>query len=316
MESDVLATANVDNSVVIWGATGFGKSHLLALLHDAGKASPGWLQQNIAELDGLRSDLVSANVVLLDTPGLSESARNRWPSELLDDSASYGPAQALAAGQPPVSWYSDGAVPTTTYAGSWSASPCAVAPSAIPAAWLGSPADRCWFSSLGPSFPADDPLSSDQLISFNAAGARLAEEFAAAWLEFGVQFDVQPAARRHLPSIDSGPDLARLTWFDADVPAPFAPGGPLRGFVLTTGGAVFRDFREDLLRLMDGVRATLYRMLILVLSALSRRPDVRDFILVLLATSRRFGHRGEPEDHGFPALTPIPVVIGEAACSV
>jgi hypothetical protein len=70
-----------------------------------------------------------------------------------------------------------------------------------------------------------------------------------------------------------------------------------------------------LLRLVDDIRAVLRLMLIRVLSALSRRPDRLDFVLILLASCRSYGHRGEPADHALPALTSMLAVIGEAARS-
>jgi len=89
----------------------------------------------------------------------------------------------------------------------------------------------------------------------------------------------------------------------------------VHSFELTVREALLPNLRTDLLRLVVGVRAALCLMLVLVLSALSQRPDGLDFVLILLAASRRFGRRSEPEHHGFPALTPRPIVIGEAAGS-
>lgn len=67
--------------------------------------------------------------------------------------------------------------------------------------------------------------------------------------------------------------------------------------------------RGSLLRLVDGIRAALCLVLMLVLAALARRPDTGYLTLVLIAVSRRFGRRGEPDDH-IPALTSMSIVIG------
>lgn len=75
------------------------------------------------------------------------------------------------------------------------------------------------------------------------------------------------------------------------------------------------EFREDLVRLVDSLRAALRLVLIRVSSALSRHQDIPAFSLVFLATSRRYGHRGEPDDHVSPALRTMSVV-GVAVCSV
>jgi len=77
-----------------------------------------------------------------------------------------------------------------------------------------------------------------------------------------------------------------------------------------------RDLRRGLLRLIDGIIAALYLSLLRVLAALSRDPPACDHALALLAASRRFGDRGSPDDHdAFPALMPMPVVIGGSARS-
>jgi hypothetical protein len=69
--------------------------------------------------------------------------------------------------------------------------------------------------------------------------------------------------------------------------------------------------RADLLRLVGGRQAVLCHTLVLVLVAIGYRPDVRNFVLVLIAASRRYGHRSEPDDHLLPANRSISVVRGE-----
>ena len=80
------------------------------------------------------------------------------------------------------------------------------------------------------------------------------------------------------------------------------------GFVVLPGpqpllafkeGALSRDNRTALLRLLDGILAALRLMLVRVLAALSRHPDALAFVLVLLAACLRYGRRSEPDDHAF-----------------
>ena len=259
-------------------------------------ASPDAVRQNIAGLDGLRIELKSDN----------------WlPWELMGSTASPGSSQASIDAQSPVSWYSGGAITTTTYAGSWStALPSAAAPTTIPVARFAVPTVRSWFSSPGPTFPAANPLSSDKLISFIAAATSAVGELVAE-LDSSVQFSTEPALQRDLLPLS----LALFARTGASEPVASTPGGPTSGIVLVIREARLQKFRENLLRLVDGIRAALCLMLMLILSTLSRRLDALSFVLILLATSRRFGRRSDPGDHAFPALTPVPVVIGEVACS-
>jgi hypothetical protein len=60
-------------------------------------------------------------------------------------------------------------------------------------------------------------------------------------------------------------------------------------------------------RYIDGIRAALWLMLVLVLAAFASRPDPPCLTLVLVATSRRYGYRSEPDDHALPAYQPISV---------
>jgi hypothetical protein len=87
------------------------------------------------------------------------------------------------------------------------------------------------------------------------------------------------------------------------------------GFMLMIDQALLPQFQRAWLRLVDRLRATLRLVLIRVLSALSRRPAARSFVLVLLAASRCFGRRAEPSDHALPALISMSVVTGAAARS-
>lgn len=72
----------------------------------------------------------------------------------------------------------------------------------------------------------------------------------------------------------------------------------------------------NLLRLVDSIRADLRLVLTRVLSALSHRSHTVNFVLVLLASARRFGHRSESGDFVLPAFASISVVTGESAHAV
>lgn len=71
------------------------------------------------------------------------------------------------------------------------------------------------------------------------------------------------------------------------------------------------ELRRDLLRLIDGIRSALRLALILLQAALTRQPVTRCFLLALLAVSRHYGRRSEPDGHLLPARMPMSVVRGE-----
>jgi hypothetical protein len=73
--------------------------------------------------------------------------------------------------------------------------------------------------------------------------------------------------------------------------------------------------REGMLRLVDGILTALKFALILFLAAFARGPNVRSIVLVLVATSRHYGHRSEPDDHALPAHRRISVIGGESVLS-
>lgn len=56
--------------------------------------------------------------------------------------------------------------------------------------------------------------------------------------------------------------------------------------------------KAALVRLLGGILAALSLILILVLTALTRHPNVLTLVLVMLAACLHFGRRGEPDDHG------------------
>ena len=75
------------------------------------------------------------------------------------------------------------------------------------------------------------------------------------------------------------------------------------------------QLREGMLRLFDGILTALKFALILFLAAFARGPNVRSFVLVLIATSRHYGHRSEPDDRALPAHPWISVIGGESVLS-
>jgi hypothetical protein len=87
-------------------------------------------------------------------------------------------------------------------------------------------------------------------------------------------------------------------------------------FAVAIDETLLSRLRQDLLRLIDGVRAILRLMLIRVLSALSHSPDAINVALVLLASSRCFGHRTDPSDYTLPVLTSMSVVTGRLPACV
>lgn len=92
-------------------------------------------------------------------------------------------------------------------------------------------------------------------------------------------------------------------------PVPPIEAAPrMAGLIAVT---LSEDLRRDLLRLIGGIRSALRLALLRYRAALTRRPDRRSLLLVLLAVSRHFGRRGEPDDYALPARMPMPVIRGE-----
>lgn len=69
--------------------------------------------------------------------------------------------------------------------------------------------------------------------------------------------------------------------------------------------------RDDLLRLVSGIRAALCIVLMLVLAALARRSNIPSFTLLIVAASRRYGRRGEPDGRVVPAHRSLSGIRGE-----
>jgi hypothetical protein len=77
-----------------------------------------------------------------------------------------------------------------------------------------------------------------------------------------------------------------------------SPGQPPPG-ALMAELAPPADTSVVLRRLMNGIRAVLCLVLMLASRAASRRLNTPSFVLVLLAASRRYGHRSEPDGRAF-----------------
>jgi hypothetical protein len=64
-----------------------------------------------------------------------------------------------------------------------------------------------------------------------------------------------------------------------------------------------RDYREGLRRFLSGVLTLLHLMVVTLLAALSHLARTPSFLLVMLATARRYGHRGDGDSHLMAAPT-------------
>ena len=82
---------------------------------------------------------------------------------------------------------------------------------------------------------------------------------------------------------------------------------PVFGVILVLRAGVPSIYRDGLVCMVDGIRTALCLVLILVLAALTRRPKLVSFLLVLLAVCLRYGHRSEPDDHLLPAHQTSPI---------
>jgi hypothetical protein len=71
--------------------------------------------------------------------------------------------------------------------------------------------------------------------------------------------------------------------------------------VTTTSKQIAQDYQEGLRRFVDGILAALRLVIVAVLAALSHLATAPVFLLVMLATVRHYGYRGEPDGHFLPA---------------
>lgn len=294
---------------VVLGEAGVGRTTVFASLLSIGQSAEiksalkiAEALRDIAELGLVHRDLKAGNILVPQDASFV----------LLDASCvelRKGPKASIEA-QPSVRWYRGSALPAFSYADNWStAIPAGAAPTTYTSITrLMSPTDRSWCPSPGPSFAMVNPPSSDRQISHDRRAAVRAIEASFADLGAEVWASTEAINRRDLPSIH----LALHSQCDDAEPVIIAPDKPVFSFAMVISKRLLLDLRDDLLRLVVGIRAALCFILMLVLAALSRRPDTTYLILVQLAASRRFGHRGDPDDHALPALTSMSVVIGEA----
>lgn len=299
----------MEKALVINVPPGVGKTTLFLsyLLHDAGKVSPQFqdvLQRNMAAADRLRSDLTSGSAQV--TWPVYAGSEGPWQPGPLSG-GSYSLSHPGAADPASASWYTGGAVATTTSADSWVSSVRAVvAPTISPTAvsLLANPGNYSWPPAAAPSFQVPSPVSSDQILFRADAPDAIQGPNAdrGACDEANVDF----LEERELPWLD----LIRLGFFDTNAASACVTARSLPDVRLIVRLDLAPDLRDQLLRLVDGIRSTLRLMLLRVRSALSRRPNALGFGLVLLATARRFEHRGEPDDHVLPALAPMSIVNG------
>jgi hypothetical protein len=93
------------------------------------------------------------------------------------------------------------------------------------------------------------------------------------------------------------------------------PTEPASRILLLLDFDALPELRGNLIRLIDGIRAALCLVLVLVRAALARRLDAPSFLLVLIAISRRYGRRDESDDDALPAHRWTSVIGGELALS-
>jgi hypothetical protein len=166
----------------------------------------------------------------------------------------------------------------------------AAVPTPISAPWFEPSAADSWSSGLRSSSLATDWLSSFDTAATASVGGLVTG------FDFWIQPPVEHIAQGSLPLLNP----ALLTWFDPDGLAAHEQDEALRDFVQAAWEAQARHLREYVVRLVVSRRAVLRKKLGRALRTLLRRSNGLNFSLALLAASCRFGHRGEPEHHGFP----------------
>lgn len=90
---------------------------------------------------------------------------------------------------------------------------------------------------------------------------------------------------------------------------------PPRASIRTTTQSrrLVRDYREGLRRFLVGVQLFLRSMAVTLLAALSHQTQAPTFLLVMLATARRYGRRDDGDVHALPAPALQPIGQG-AVC--
>jgi hypothetical protein len=91
---------------------------------------------------------------------------------------------------------------------------------------------------------------------------------------------------------------------------------PPRASIRTTTQSrrLVRDYREGLRRFLVGVLLLLRSMAVTLLAALSHQTQAPAFLLVMLATARRYGRRGDGDAHALPASALQPKKQQGAVC--
>jgi hypothetical protein len=107
---------------------------------------------------------------------------------------------------------------------------------------------------------------------------------------------------------DSGPELIHLI----DCMEIGAAATPLTVTILDRQLA--QDYRQGLRCFVDVVLDVLGRMVVMILAALSQLVQAPSFLLVMLAAARRYGRRGEPDDHASLITRAHPIRHKGVAC--
>ena len=251
------------------------------LAHDARMPSAGsvssW-RQNIATLDWLRSDLASGDAEAM-APWFAIGNSITVNSHLYD--------------------YSVG-VPTMATTLTALATESTIMPGCS------------WLFNADPWFPQVYPLSSGQVTRFNTVAADAIGDNIAG-LETRKRANVEPIDPGKLPLLEP----LRLTPQDVSECLKAAALKVLASnATVSLVKALLPNFRQHLLRLLDSIRAALRFMFGYALGISFEQADVVSFVLLLLAASRCFGHRGDPDDHGLPVFKPMSFVVGSSAGSV
>lgn len=290
------ADAHDDHKIlVVNGLPGAGKTHLLtSLLHRlASDNSSRQLRQNIAELDWLRSGLSSKALEPADTADIA--LHNICSAFSYRDESGYTGTQFFGDAQASGWRYNSGQLSPII--------PAAAAVASI--STYANPTIVSWFTHLDFFSAVASALSTDGMISYNTASVSAVDCFAP---EIGAcKSPIAPteAKRTHSQNMPwPNQEKSKLTV------------NTVQEFLSFFLPAISENIRNGLLRLIDGARAALWLILVLVLNALSRFSVARSLGLIILAVSRHFGHRSEPSDHVLPALTSMSAVIGEVTRSV
>lgn len=79
--------------------------------------------------------------------------------------------------------------------------------------------------------------------------------------------------------------------------------------------SLITDVAAAAIRKIDKLRAAICAGLASRLALLAGNPDIRAFVLVILAASRRYGRRSEPDDHNVQPMRRYPTSRGVIACA-